>query len=176
VRKFLNGWQLSGITRFTTGLPVSLGTTGDLDLCGCTYGFVTGAEEPNYDASGIHVVKPRESANHTYFVESRDASGNPVSPFFPETGRDPNNPVYGVYGNANRRFFHGPGLNNWDLALHKTTSISEKVTMEFRAEFFNALNHAQFNNPNGILTSSTFGQVTSAANPRIGQVALKLHF
>jgi hypothetical protein len=175
-KKLLDGWQISGITRFTTGLPVTISTTGDFDLCGCSYGFVTGAEEPNYDDSGIHIEKPRQSASHTYFVENYDASGNPMSPFFPETGRDPNNPVYGVFGNSSRRFFHGPGLNNWDMALHKGTNISERVSMEFRAEFFNIMNHAQFNSPVGNFTYSDFGQVTSAGNPRIGQVALKLHF
>ena len=47
----------------------------------------------------------------------------------------------GRFGNSNRRFFHGPGLANADLALHKTTRITEKAALEFRAEFFNAFNH-----------------------------------
>ena len=48
--------------------------------------------------------------------------------------------------------------------------------MEFRAEFFNVFNHAQFFNPGGDINSSNFGLVTSARDPRIGQMALKLQF
>ena len=50
-------------------------------------------------------------------------------------------------GNSNRRFFHGPGIDNWDFALHKGTQITEKAALEFRAEFFNVFNHAQFTSP-----------------------------
>jgi hypothetical protein len=177
LHNLLAGWMLSGITRFTTGLPITLSATGDYDLCGCSYGVYSGAERPNYDGTPIHFAKPRTAANNAYFVETYDSSGNSVSPFFSEAGLDPiNNPIYGVFGNANRRFFHGPGLNNWDLALQKVTKISEKLSVDFRAEFFNLFNHAQFNNPGGTVNSSAFGLVTSAADPRIGQVALKLTF
>ena len=55
----------------------------------------------------------------------------------------------GVLGNANRRFFHGPGFNNWDMALRKNTMIGERMAIEFRAEVFNMFNHAQFENPDG---------------------------
>ena len=74
---------------------------------------------------------------------------------------------------SSRRFFHGPGFNNWDFGLHKNTRITERTTLQFRAEFFNIFNHAQFNNPNGNFTSSQFGVVTSAKDPRIGQLSMK---
>ena len=79
----------------------------------------------------------------------------------------------GGFGNANRRFFHGPGLNNWDFAIHKTTQIRESMAIQFRAEFFNLFNHAQFTDANGQFTSSRFGAVSGARDPRIGQLALK---
>ena len=79
-------------------------------------------------------------------------------------------------GNASRRFFHGPGLNNWDFALQKTTRITERLSTEFRAELFNAFNHAQFTNPSGSVTSGNFGNVTGARDPRIGQFGLKFIF
>ncbi len=82
----------------------------------------------------------------------------------------------GVGGNANRRFFHGPGLNNWDMALLKNTKITERIGLDFRAEFFNTFNHAQFRNPVGDFSAGNFGQITSARDPRIGQLALKLSF
>jgi hypothetical protein len=71
--------------------------------------------------------------------------------------------------------FHGPGFNNWDLALHKLTRIGERTALEFRAELFNAFNHVQFTNPNGDI-GGNFGQVTSARDARIGQMALKVSF
>jgi hypothetical protein len=153
--RFLDGWRLGGITRFTTGLPVTLTASGDLSLCGCR-----GADRPNYTGGPIQFVDPRSSAKHQYF--STDA-------FYGQQ--------LGIGGNANRRFFHGPGLNNWDLALEKSTKITERISGEFRAEFFNAFNHAQFQNPAGNFSATgSFGRVTSAWTPRIGQLALKLYF
>ena len=82
----------------------------------------------------------------------------------------------GQLGTAGRRMFHGPGINNWDLALLKDTKITESKLLQFRFEFFNAFNHAQFQNPQGSILNGTFGYVTNANAPRIGQVALKLIF
>ena len=79
-------------------------------------------------------------------------------------------------GSANRRFFHGPGINNWDFALLKNTFITERINLQFRGEFFNVFNHAQFITPYGINTLSSFGQITQAAPARIGQLSLKLNF
>jgi hypothetical protein len=82
----------------------------------------------------------------------------------------------GVGGDSARRFFYGPGINNFDIALHKMMKVRERIIFEYRAEFFNAFNHAQFLNPSGNIISSTFGDVTSARDPRIIQMALKLAF
>ncbi|MFN7997124.1 MAG: hypothetical protein U0Q18_26150 [Bryobacteraceae bacterium] len=62
------------------------------------------------------------------------------------------------------------------MALLKDTKITEGKTLQFRFEFFNIFNHAQFGNPTGSILNSTFGYVTSANDPRIGQVALKFLF
>ncbi len=82
----------------------------------------------------------------------------------------------GQLGTANKRFFHGPGLNNWDLALLKDLHLTESKLSQFRFEFFNVFNHAQFFNPSGNINNGSFGIVTQARDPRIGQVALKLVF
>ena len=50
----------------------------------------------------------------------------------------------GVLGTASRRFFHGPGINNWDIAIAKDTRLTEGTSLEIPGEFFNAFNHAQF--------------------------------
>jgi hypothetical protein len=82
----------------------------------------------------------------------------------------------GQLGTASRRFFHGPGLNNFDMALLKDVRLTESKSLEFRAEWFNIFNHAQFNNPHGNFLSGEFGLVTGAYPPRIGQLALKFTF
>jgi hypothetical protein len=122
-------------------------------LCGCG-----GADVPNYNGQPIHFLNPRTTQGQ-YFD---------TSPFTVEN--------LGVPGNSGRRFFHGPGINNWDFALHKNTTFTEKANLEFRAEFFNVFNHAQFISPQGDVNAGNFGQVTGARAPRIGQVALKLSF
>jgi len=152
--KFVDGWQLSGITRFTTGFPIGMGESDDRSLCNC---IAVGS--PNWNGQLPQISSPRASANHQYFSTQQFSVVN-----------------LGQLGSAGTRFFSGPGLNNWNLALHKMTKVNERLAVEFRAEFFNAFNHAQFNNPSGNIDSSTFGEVTSAGAPRIGQVALKLTF
>ena len=79
----------------------------------------------------------------------------------------------GTQGNANPRFFHAPGQVNFDLGVQKSTKIHESTSVLIRAEFFNAMNHANFNSPNGNYSSGTFGRVTGAGPGRIGQVSMK---
>ena len=62
------------------------------------------------------------------------------------------------------------------MALVKDTPLTERINLEFRAEFFNIFNHAQFQNVQGNINASNFGLAQSAAPPRIGQLALKLLF
>ncbi len=82
----------------------------------------------------------------------------------------------GVPGDANRRFFHGPGLNNWDMGLLKNAQITERTDLRFRGEFVNVFNHAQFLSPVGNFLASNFGQVTAARGPRTDQVSVKFLF
>ena len=94
----------------------------------------------------------------------------------------------GQFGNSRRRFFHGPGLNNFDMTLSKTTKITENKQLELRFEAFNLFNHAQFLNPSGEINSGfpsyvggvnqggTFGIITSARDARILQVGAKFEF
>jgi hypothetical protein len=85
----------------------------------------------------------------------------------------------GQFGTSRRRFFHGPGLNNTDLALLRKVDIRDQLYVQFRAEAFNVFNHAQFKTPGGLWNNEGvggFGYVTAANDPRIMQVALKLYF
>jgi hypothetical protein len=158
-KRLTNGWALSGITRFSTGLPVTLVETDDNSLLGTAFGgpIVLPVDTPN-QVGPLHFMNPRNSSSHYYFDPTAFASS-----------------AIGSEGDARRRFFHGPGTNNWDTALVKDTKLSEMFNLQFRAEWFNVFNHAQFATPSGIL-SGTFAQVTQAASPRIGQLSLKLNF
>jgi hypothetical protein len=156
--RWASGWRIVGITRFATGLPVSMADNSDNSLLG-TFGsgIGPGIDTPNYTGAALNIQNPR--SGKPYF--------NPAA--FAEE-------QLGVLGDANRRFFHGPGINNWDLGLIKDLRITERTQFQFRAEFFNVFNHAQFFNPNGNFSSGTFGFVTSARDPRIGQLAIKFLF
>jgi hypothetical protein len=94
----------------------------------------------------------------------------------------------GQFGNSRRRFFHGPGLNNFDMALLKTAKFTESKELQLRIEAFNLFNHAQFYNPNGLINAGfpdivdgvnqggTFGLVTSARAARVLQLGAKFEF
>jgi hypothetical protein len=88
-------------------------------------------------------------------------------------------PALGTMGNARRRFFSGPGLEDVDATVTKTTRLADGNTIEFRAEAFNVFNHAQFFGPaavEGNISSGSFGQAVSAMPPRLMQVALRYRF
>jgi carboxypeptidase family protein len=157
--RLTRGWALSGITRFSTGLPVTLYETDDRSLLGTQFTgpIPLGIDVPSYGGGSVHISDPRRTG--TYF----DTSGFSVEPL-------------GQLGNARRRFFHGPGINNWDLAVLKDTKLTESMNLQFRAEFFDVFNHAQFNAVDGNVNSPTFGEVKTALAPRIGQISMKLNF
>jgi len=155
------GWIVSGIMRFATGVPITITEPDDNSLIGNTSPGPTGdQDEPNYTPGKLLLnTNPRKGG--TYFNTSL---------FSAET--------LGQFGNARHRFFHGPGWNNWDIALLKNLRITESKSIEFRMELFNAFNHAQFTNPDGnfLDLGSTFGVVTQARDARIGQLAFKFIF
>ena len=80
-----------------------------------------------------------------------------------------------IIGNSGVGILRGPGLVNLDFNLSKEFPIHEQVSAQFRAEFFNSLNHTNLGVP-GIMIGGGFGQIVSAADARIIQFALKLYF
>jgi hypothetical protein len=85
-------------------------------------------------------------------------------------------PDVGTFGNTGKGSLRGPGFFNWDMGIFKTFALKERFRMQFRAEFFNAFNHTNFRDPGNSLAGGGFGQIYSANDPRIGQLALKLLF
>jgi hypothetical protein len=161
--RWTKGWTISGITRFSGGFPVTLLNYGDNSLLGAEPNGINnyGVDEPQYIPGPLELnSNPRNG--RSYFNTSL-FSLQPLG--------DP--------GNAKRRFFYGPGIDNYDLALLKSVPLTESKSLEFRFEGFNTFNHAQFYGPasvNGNINSSTFGEVVSAASPRLMQAAVKFIF
>jgi hypothetical protein len=169
--RLVKGWQLSGITRFSTGQPVTLVETDDNSLLGTAGAGAIGLpiDTPNFTPGSLHISDVR-SGQQPYFSPAL---------FSLE--------AVGQLGNSSRRFFAGPGLNNWDMALLKDTAITESTKLEFRVELFNAFNHTQFGQPDGNITDTFtrnpqtqvvtgFGTINTANPPRIMQLSLKLLF
>jgi hypothetical protein len=164
--RWTTGWSISGITRFATGLPVTLFNNTDSSLLGSM---------PN----GIN----NNSVDTPYFIP-----GNLELNTNPRNGRQAFNtslfptdvtPYLGQLGNSRRRFFYGPGINNFDMALQKDVTIGEGKSLQFRMEGFNVFNHAQFFGAaavNGNISSAGFGQIVNADTPREIQLAAKLVF
>ena len=172
--RIAGGWQISGITTFASGIPVTILPSSnfgaDQSLIG-TVGFSWNVDAPNLLPGKIlNNTNPR--SGQPYFNTSLFLQEGCSTPACPADGTQ----QIGVIGNANRRFFHGPGINNWDMALLKNISITESKVLELRFEAFNVFNHAQFQNPGGDLATTSFGIVTAANDPRLMQVAMKLLF
>ena len=161
--RWTQGWEISGITHFSTGLPVTLVNYGDNSLLGAEPNGVNnyGVDEPDYSGGPLHLNRnPRNGL--PYFNTS----------VFSEN-------ILGTPGTASRRFFSGPGMDNYDVALLKNLQLTESKSLQLRFEGFNVFNHAQFFGPqavDGNIDSSTFGQVISAAQPRLVQLAVKFIF
>ncbi len=157
------GWSVAGATRFSTGFPVTLYDDSDNSLLGTLGNGVNNylLDTPNYNGSPLNInTNPR--------------SGRPefnTAAFSPE--------ALGQLGNASRRFFYGPGINNFDMTIAKSLRITETKSLDFRLEAFNVFNHAQFYGPasvDGEVDDPHFGDIVSAATPRLFQLATKFNF
>lgn len=161
--RITKGWAVTGISRFSTGLPVTMVDFGDNSLIGSNNQGVngSGSDLPNRAPGSLQI-------NH------HPTNGNPYidTSLFSVA-------ALGSPGNSARRPFYGPGAEDFDLALLKETALRGESTVEFRWETFNTFNHPQFfgaNSVNGNINSPTFGDVVSAMPPRIMQAAVKVIF
>jgi hypothetical protein len=147
-------WSVSGLITAATGLPVYVISGRDNSL------------------TGVGFDRPDVVGNYKRSYSSKD---DMLRQFFNTAAFVPNQP--GRYGNAARNLFSGPGTFNTDLSVVKTFPINERLgQLQFRSEFFNAFNRANFGAPVSNLNNSTFGQIQTAADPRILQFALRYRF
>lgn len=201
--KLTSGWTVSGVTTIQDGLPFTI-----IDSSGGSV-FGTSATYPEGGLSRAQICPGMTYGNLATSggVEAR-LGGNSGGPGYINTSAlcnpiavNPNGSLTTVaacpacatlFGNMGAEVMSGPGQFNWDVALLKSTHITESTLLQFRTEFFNAFNHAQFNPPNyggsggsvagGVVTlpnvqASNFGQITSTSvNPRVIQFGLKFIF
>jgi hypothetical protein len=178
VNKLTQGWTITGITTFQTGMPLDIADlTEPSGGCDAAADF-TCWDGPNQVAP-VKYLNPRKTGS--WFDPS---SFVPVS-CVPSPGSPNSCPAAGVsptsvaaYGNAPRNPIRGPGINNFDFALYKDTAITERTKIQLRFEAYNIFNHTQFD-PDGVhtdVTGASFGAITAAENPRLMQIAGKFIF
>lgn len=163
--RWTKGWALTGITHFSSGFPVTLVNNGDNSLLGAEPNGINnfGVDEPDV-AAGPLTLNGNPRNGNSYFNTALFSQN-----------------VLGTPGTAKRRYFYGPGMNNYDMALLKDVRLTEAKSLQFRLEAFNVFNHTQFFGPLSVDgnigdVGSTFGQVVSATQPRLVQLGFKFLF
>jgi hypothetical protein len=156
VRAAFGGWQVTGILNMQTGGPLTLLAGSDRSSSGL------GADRVNYlsgDTKGPGGCSANEAPCVNFLRTSAFAQ-----------------PAAGTFGNIGKGAVRGPGYANWDMGIFRSIPLAERVRLQFRFEYFNVFNRANFNDPGLSLGAAGFGGIRSASDPRIGQAALKLTF
>ena len=163
-QKAFGSWQLNGITTIMSGTPFTVFDSNDFSVQGSAP-----------EISGFFSNRPN-------LVVGQDPNAGPRSAHawlnraaFQQITQDPNSPVQ-QFGSAGRNIAQGPGFANWDFSAFKNLRVAEGKEFQFRAEFFNVLNHTNFRLPDSDINSSTFNQILAAQDPRLIQFALKFLF
>ena len=172
LKSTVGGWQVSGIVSLTSGEPLNISEGGITNCAQVTnpstcVGSLVGTGNIS---SIIPNANNRPNVSGSVSYPKTVANWFSGSPFAPTAA--------GTWGNEPFNDLRGPARQNWNLALFKTFLFSESrgSRMEFRAEFFNAFNHTEFNSISTTFSSGNFGAITSAHDPREIQLGLKLYF
>jgi hypothetical protein len=156
----VNGWQLNTIVSLATGTPFTVYDSDNAPEEGAS------PEITGFYSSRPNVVSNPNNGPHT---PNQWVGASAFQQLTPQA-----NP--GEFGNEGRNAVRGPGLATADISLFKNFLVTEKSTVQLRAEVFNALNHPNFMLPENDLASPDFGQILQAAPPRLLQMALKFIF
>ncbi|HEY8560026.1 MAG TPA: TonB-dependent receptor [Pyrinomonadaceae bacterium] len=160
------GFQLAGIYTLQSGTPLTITqTTGTVTVNGVPVAI---SSDPLDTAT---TIRPNLVCDPTLSSDERS-----VSRWFNTSCFTPVLTNSTGYGSAGRGIVRGPGINNLDISLYKLIRFNERLNLQLRAEFFNALNHTQYNNPVTTYGSANFGAITSARDPRIIQFGAKFNF
>ena len=156
LRAILNGWQSSGLVSARTGDPITLALGQDVSLTGLNRDtpVLSGTAYGGNACNGV-TTSCKNWLNFSAFTT----------------------PAKGTFGNVRKNTFTGPNFVTFDTSLTRHFKIREHADLQFRAEYFNLFNHTNFNTPsNNLSNASTFGRITTANDPRIGQLSMKLAF
>lgn len=148
--RLLGGWQFAPILSIASGIAINVTSGRDNSLTGI------GQDRPDAIGANLYSTDP----NPRVFLNAAAFAQNAT----------------GAFGNLGRDVVHGPGRVNFDLSLTRSFALTERFRLEARGEAFNAINHVNYNNPTTALNSANFGKILGAADPRIMQVSMKLHF
>jgi hypothetical protein len=192
VRGVTGGWQISGITRYQSGAPLSLSVSLKT---GCSIASAPCAATTTNNfgtdiTGGGDAWRAVMSGNPVLASDQRGvAQWFNTSVFSPPALAQQVTDMAGVLnvlarGNTPKTFARGPGIANTDIALFKNIKFTERAKAQLRFEGYNAFNHTQFNavgttaqwDQSGAQVNTTFGRVTSARDPRIVQVAMRVSF
>jgi len=144
IHALTENWHLSILYQAQTGFPLTISVFGDT----ANAGTILGENPIRANATGQPVFGPgTQTADH--WVNSAAFAA----------------PSAYTFGNAGRNSVYGPGLQTLDVALAREFGITEKMRFQFRAEFFNALNHTNLGTPNRFVNTPQFGTITEAATP-----------
>jgi hypothetical protein len=154
-KEVLSGWQVNAIETLSTGNPFNILSNVDSNL-----------DTINTDRPNV-VGNPRLASGRSKLAK--------IGGFF-NVAAYQQVPAGTPYGNSPRNPIIGPGTVNTDISAFKQFAIHDRLNILYRIEAFNAFNNTNLGNPNGTLTSATFGTITSAAAPRILQMAAKIQF
>lgn len=163
VNQILGGWQLNTIVTMETGTPFSV-------------------TAPDNSQTGANHASRANCIGDPYLNATTDPSqyvGGGAPGFFLNPAAFAV-PTLGTFGNCAPRAFHGPGLQNVDFSAFKDFPVTERYRVQFRAEFFNGFNHANFNNPNASFSPSSLGSFgrsfSTVTDPREIQFGLKIYY
>ncbi len=153
------GWQAAPNISAFTGNPIQITDGKDISLSG------QGLDRPNVVLPDQVYGSPKTVLQYLNPAAFQCAGSNAACTVFS-----------GQFGNLGRNSVYGPGQINLDVAISRQFAVKERYKVEFRSDFFNIMNHANWNNPTASLSSGTFGQIISFGSPRIIQMAMKLVF
>jgi hypothetical protein len=157
IGRVLEGWELSGIVAFQTGLPYDI--FGNADTLHTN--FDDRATVINFSALKTVPAMGKSVPSSAVFTGENPAAFNPDDPSIMPIPFD-------VPSNVGRNHWYGPGINNWNFNLAKTTAITERVKFQIRFEFYNMFNRPQFAKPDNVIGDPNFGYSTSQVGQNDG--------
>lgn len=157
-RAVLAGWQINTIASFSSATPFTVYDSTNVSLQG------SAPEITGFYSSRPDLVSDPSSGPHTPDQWVSRTAFRPLDPAAEA----------GLFGNEGRNAVRGPDISNIDLSLLKSVPVAERARLQFRAECFNAANHANFGLPDNDIVSPNFGRVLEAGAPRLLQFGLKL--